>query len=802
MILKRIRLNPFGCIANREFNFQSGMNIILGPNEAGKSTVFNAVQKVLFTPTRLRKTEFEKEIRRFIPIGGGDTIHVELDFIINENPYVIKRTWGGRTAADFILPDGSVISDENSIREYMNSKLPAREGTFRSILMTYQSGLSKTVEELDKEAVRQLGDILRVAMYETDGVSVDRFKEKIDRLYNKYFDHWDRKEDYPEKGRGIENRWQKEVGHILEAFYKKERISKSLKDAIGFEEALDSLNHQLSGCMTRIAELENYISRHKKAVDDARERRLLDLELSNIRKDIQDMKAVNSQWGGSESEIEKIKKTIPALKEKLKTLEKERGDALTQERNKGLRERFNKIKDRKDTLDKAAERLNSVQKLDKTELEEIRASFTEVNTLKTSMTAGKLTLNINAKAEFSLKIQKDLDEIFTHHIDKDRPLNIEAGGIIRLEHPDWTMMITSGEGNMEDVLKQYSQSEARLNELLKKHNLKTLDDANSINRIYEECSNELERAKKNLKDELGTDSYDELARKIREMPAEHSVRPIEDIIEQISAVNNEITKYNDELEYHRKVIKDFEEKYKTKDELLISLAQALNREREINEKIRELAPLPEGIEDMESFIKGYDQKKEELGKERDRKNQLQLEIAELERPEQSSEELKVQLKEAEEEFLSIKKKGEAIARIRDLTERILKQLDADTFEGLKRDLEDYISRVTEKRYCRVKMDGSIPKGFIRSDSELLSHNLLSAGTQDVLSLALRLAMANHFLKEANGFLMMDDPLVNIDPERQHRAAELLKTYAAKKQIIILTCHPLHAELLGGNKIEI
>jgi exonuclease SbcC len=63
-------------------------------------------------------------------------------------------------------------------------------------------------------------------------------------------------------------------------------------------------------------------------------------------------------------------------------------------------------------------------------------------------------------------------------------------------------------------------------------------------------------------------------------------------------------------------------------------------------------------------------------------------------------------------------------------------------------------------------------------------------------------MANHFLKEANGFLMMDDPLVNMDPERQRRVAELLKAYATKKQVMIFTCHPSHAELLGGNRIEI
>jgi uncharacterized protein YhaN len=49
---------------------------------------------------------------------------------------------------------------------------------------------------------------------------------------------------------------------------------------------------------------------------------------------------------------------------------------------------------------------------------------------------------------------------------------------------------------------------------------------------------------------------------------------------------------------------------------------------------------------------------------------------------------------------------------------------------------------------------------------------------------------------------MDDPLVNMDPARQEKAAELIKEYASNKQVLIFTCHPRHAELLGGNQIKL
>lgn len=58
-------------------------------------------------------------------------------------------------------------------------------------------------------------------------------------------------------------------------------------------------------------------------------------------------------------------------------------------------------------------------------------------------------------------------------------------------------------------------------------------------------------------------------------------------------------------------------------------------------------------------------------------------------------------------------------------------------------------------------------------------------------------MANYFLQGSDGFLIMDDPLVDMDPGRRKNAARVLKGYAKGKQVIIFTCHPEHARILGG-----
>lgn len=57
MILNKLILCPFAGFTNREVEFKKGLNVILGENEAGKSTLVNAIKASLFEPTNLGKRD-------------------------------------------------------------------------------------------------------------------------------------------------------------------------------------------------------------------------------------------------------------------------------------------------------------------------------------------------------------------------------------------------------------------------------------------------------------------------------------------------------------------------------------------------------------------------------------------------------------------------------------------------------------------------------------------------------------------------------------------------------------------------
>ena len=55
MILKRFKIDSFAGLTGVKLEFSPGLNILTGPNEAGKSTVFHGIFNTLFTPSGIGK---------------------------------------------------------------------------------------------------------------------------------------------------------------------------------------------------------------------------------------------------------------------------------------------------------------------------------------------------------------------------------------------------------------------------------------------------------------------------------------------------------------------------------------------------------------------------------------------------------------------------------------------------------------------------------------------------------------------------------------------------------------------------
>ncbi len=432
MILKNIALTPFGGLTNAPLDFKPGLNVIHGPNEAGKSTIFNALQRVLFTPAHLTPAVFKREMESFLPLEGGDTIVVSLCLDLNGNTYALKKTWGATKSAELRLPGGSLITNENAVQEHLISLLPAKEGTFKTVLMTYQSGLPKTIEELEDESIQTLSTILRRAVFETDGVSVDQFKQNIESEYTAYYSRWDRERGCPES----DQRYIRGVGKILQAYYVLEDKQMALKEARSYEAELDKINGEINTCSNTIETIEAYIKENERVVEDARQRQSLNDRLDAINARMEIHRKDNSDWPVAENEAARIEVLLPGLKKKENALVLEQEVAIKKEERNQLRRQFEQVEQRRQELEGAEQVAQQTPKLTADDLEELRVTDAKLNELKASVNAGKLSVRLLANNALSILVQEGLSEPQPQEIGSGEHISYDEGGRVKISHQD------------------------------------------------------------------------------------------------------------------------------------------------------------------------------------------------------------------------------------------------------------------------------------------------------------------------------------------------------------------------------
>ncbi len=806
MIIEKIIINTFGGLSGKEMDLKEGMNVIIGPNESGKSTIYNAIENTLFTPSNLTPAKLKREMGRFMPVSGGDTIEVAIHFKSDGSEYALKRRWGATVASSLKLPGGSLLTDDEAIQDKIRDCLKVSEGTCKTVMLTYQSGLARTVQDIQesRETLRSLGDLLRKAIMEMDGVSIDMFKLKISDLHDEYFGRWDIDAGYPEGNRGIEAPWVKGVGHITANFYEKEKVRKALDEAVSFETELDELNERISNHAEELSEADSYIKKYKPFKDDAVKRQQIEAELKGLNLEYEKLEAINRDWPVTESKITEKSKRLAELAEREKALLKEKEQAETYQKGKELLDQFRRVEARKHAVDEANKSLQKMSALTDENLKDIREASNRKDSLEASLSAGRLAARFWSKKDVELEIRKGVDEKEQRKVKAGKELELQADGRLLLSHPEWELEVTSGEVEYDQVLKEYEKAKSAIEGLLKKFKVKSLGAAESANRDYKAELTKLEHAQSSLENELGGMTYDEVKKKAEGVKGTKPDKELGTILADLAEARAEIKGLGEEIEGLKEKLQGYVEGYGDHKKLFDKVVEIAGQRSEKEKALAKLKPLPEEIDDIREFVGEYEEMESRLAGLKEEHNRLIQERIRLEgkAPDRSVEEIEKELAEAEERFNAVLRRGMAIARIKETMESLLAEMDSPTYEGLEKDVAGLIQKMTAGRYENVTMDGSLPKGFQRKDGVEMPYDYLSTGTKDVLGMALRLAITRKFLEHKEGFVVMDDPLVDLDPHRQLLAAKSMRNFAEDKQLILFTCHPSHAKLLGGNQIQL
>lgn len=804
MIINTMKLNPFAGITEQEVAFEPGLNVILGPNEAGKSTLLNALRMVLFMPTNYGKRISDRQIIPFMPLSGGDTITVNLNFRIEKDVYNLSKSWGNLRESKMRLPGGGLLADAQAVQDKLQELLVLKEGTFNSVLFADQSGLTYTFDSLSEnsEASEDLASVLRKAVFETDGVSIEQLSQIIEDLHDDYFSRWDISLKRPEGHRGVENPWIKSVGKILKAYYDKEKLKQDLNDIRLYEEQVEHLIRQIRELSDEITTLNEFVDTNRPIVDDARLRQRLEAESKALQEEQKSLREISRKWPTIEQEIKSIKQNLSDLEGRQKALTEEMRQAEAHESSKRKLEKYERSEKKRNEWEKAKEVLRGMKAVEKEDYESLETLHNQFTQLETSLEAGKLALTLTAKKATQFRASKDFEEETTHEIKRGQSFELSAGGQIQIRHEDWILKVKSGEIKIDDLLTSFNKVSKDYNGLLKRLDILDFASAKELYEAYKNQCDVVASLKTQFEEILDGDAYEELEALSKTATNEEAPRSTGSIGKELGTVETKINQGESDIEFKTNQLQEWEKDYKSQDHLLDLLVEKRADLKDLNNRLQKLKPLPPSVKDPDKFIQDFEEKQEILKEKGTELSGLLIQQAGLEAraPEETQEEMVANISVAEHYFEQVEMQGEAIKEIRDTFLKVKTDKDSQTLNPWLEELGKILEPLTVDRYKRVNLVQADLGKAVRTDGLEIPFDLLSIGTKVGLGLALRLSMARYFLESLEGFLVLDDPLVDMDPERQEAAAKVIQNFAREKQILIATCHPIHADLLGGHTV--
>ncbi|MDZ7721069.1 MAG: AAA family ATPase [Balneolaceae bacterium] len=804
MKLKSIKLHPFAGIRDKSIEFDDGLNVLLGPNEAGKSTIYNAILNGLLTTTSLTTTKVESEMGRFFPASGGDVIRVDLELLDeDQNTIRIRKAWkkGNRKgSASLHLADGTEITDEEIVQQKIEELLPVSAATLRTILLADQSGLHRTIREMEQEdgVRKELGDILRQNLMETGGVSVDRFRELLDNRYEEYFKRWDRDQDYPEKNRGISNPYKTGTGKVLDAYYQKEQLRLDLEEARRFEDELDQLNEQLSVLINRQKEKKEEFDKLQPLKKGISQRQLLEQKLETAQEKRKTLLEISQQWPVMEDRIKQLEPKKKVQQEKIEKLQEEQKKAQEKQQANQLESRIKKLEQLVEDVEAARKEVNEAKKVEEAEVKKLRELQSEVRRLNTQIEAARLTIKIHSKSDGSIEYSEAGKDEETLKAKSGEVIEKTVSGGFTLKTGELNIQVISGEGDLEQVIENYQHKKEELNTVLQKFEVESVQDAESFASLYQQKQQKLQQAEKLYKSELGEDNISDLKESLKEFGDLKQIRSSEDITDDLVDARTELQSLTKEADEAGEKLEKWKETYESVEDVILELADLSKSIKDIKREIEQLPELPEGFESANEFIEYVEAMDQDIRDLEAKISNYKIEKANLEKdaPDTSSEELEKMLEEAEADFERIYHEAETLAKVRERTLDLLESMDANTYSGLEQSFLNWVQQMVGNRFDTIQMNGDLPQTFQTDDGRPLTYEILSHGTKDIVALAWRFALTEYFLKDQAGFIVLDDPMVDMDPERRKMASEAIEVFAKKQQVLVMTCHPEHAKQIG------
>ena len=798
MIIRKLKLHPFAGLTNSEIEFDENLSVICGPNEAGKSTSVRALHFALFVKTNLTPAKEKSIISRFLPVTGGDTLNITLEFTACNENYILKKSWGGRKNSELILPGGTVISDADKVQEKINQLLEYNEATYQSVLFTYQSQLASTFNNLKEktEASNSLADLLRSAVMAQGGISAEKLMQLLGDKEDEYYKNWELKENRPVKGRDIDDPHKKNIGLILKTYYQLRNFEEELKKTQEYEKQVDITVNKISSAEEKLEKKQQFITSHKDALKDARQRKNLEMQCDKLKYQFETLNKIFSKWPKLENQIVGLKEEKNKIEADLQNITSELENASQRDSLKSIEEKYKNADIIVEKVHAIENKLKELKKITADDINLATKLEDQIKNNKIRIEAQKLKLNLHAKEIVQLQLKHGMAEAATISLQENSTKDFELSGNFDIETSGLKISVFSGNENITELNKQIETWNKEFKEHLSRFSVSNIHALQSLYNSYKEMEAELKQMNSNLETVLGDSTFEELKRQTQAAKNIPLARETNLLRGLKAGFDSEIKTKYEKIKELEAELNELNLNYTSHENLSATILEIKQLLKEAEKTLNSLLPLPSGFNSAEEFIDKFEKISEECKLLTEEFNNLRIHRAELDndKPLYSTEELTAEIDIAQKDFDRMKREGLAILKIKSKADRLIRSTETETYLPLQQKISKYFEEITDQKYHEVLLEGTLPVR-IENNNKGFELQQLSKGTMDALALATRLGMAEIYLEKKDGFLIIDDPLVDLDEKRQKSAARTIQNFSKNKQVIVFTCHSTHAKIM-------